>query len=184
MIRELRGQVRSVDQGGAVVDVAGWGVYVHLPSAALVQVDTQVFLRTYLSFKQDGVDLYGFLSEEDRSFFEMLLSVPNVGPKTALTIMRKAPLQALQSAIASRDLEYLTRVAGLGKKAAEKLMVELSEKLTHIASGHDEGDAEVFDTLVALGYTEREARVAVGAISAKVVGKEARLKAALSAAAT
>ncbi len=184
MIRELRGQVRSVGQGGAVVDVGGWGVYVHLPSAALVQVDAQVFLRTYLSFKQDGVDLYGFLSEEDRSFFEMLLSVPNVGPKTALTTMRKAPLQALQSAIASRDLEYLTRVAGLGKKAAEKLMVELSEKLTHIASGHDEGDAEVFDTLVALGYTEREARAAVGAISSKVVGKEARLKAALSAAAT
>ncbi len=182
MIRELRGRVRSVDLAGAVVDVAGWGVYVYLPYPEQVSVDTEILLLTHLSLKQDGVDLYGFLSEEDRSFFEMLLSVPNVGPKTALATMRKGPIPALQSAIAARDLDYLTRVAGLGKKAAEKLMVELSEKLSHITSAHDESDADVFDTLVALGYTEREARVAVGAVPSAVIGKDARLKAALSTA--
>jgi Holliday junction DNA helicase RuvA len=182
MIRELRGTVTSVDPLGVVVDVSGWGVYVHLATSEHLATGNVVSLKTYLSFKQDGVDLYGFLSEEERSFFELLLTVPNVGPKTALSILRRGPRQALESAIASRDIDYLTRVAGLGKKAAEKIAVELSEKLGGRGDAHDESDADVFDTLVALGYTEREARSALCGIPKSAVGKDARLKAALSSA--
>lgn len=81
-------------------------------------------------------------------------------------------------AIAKRDLAYLTKVVGLGKKSAEKLLVELSEKVGLAA--HSDADGEVFDTLVALGYTEREARKALQSIPESAVGKEGRLKAALS----
>lgn len=182
MIREIRGRVSSIDLLGAVVDVSGWGVYVHLASTDHLTEGAEVLLKTYLSLKQDGVDLYGFVLEEDRAFFELLLLVPSVGPKTALSIMRRGPRVALESAIASRDIDYLTRVAGLGKKAAEKIAVILSEKLGGREEGHDESDADVFDTLVALGYTDREARNALSTIPKSTEGKDARLKAALSSA--
>lgn len=181
MIRELRGTVTSVDPMGAVLDVSGWGVFVFLADSALLSEGSEVRLKTHLAVKQDGVDLYGFATEEDRRFFELLVSVPGIGPKTAMSILRKAPRESLEGAIGSRDLSYLTRVIGLGKKAAEKLMVELSEKIGTKAVHSDE-DAEVFDTLVALGYTDREARKSLASLPATIVGKDARLKAALSSA--
>ena len=179
MIREIRGTVLGVEDGGAVIDVSGFGVFVYLASAADLGPGSTVSLKTYMCFRQDGVDLYGFKDESERRFFELLVSVPGVGPKTALSILRKAPRDALEGAIGARDLDYLTRVIGLGKKAAEKLMVELSEKVSG-ARTPDTDDAEVFDTLVALGYTEREARTALSKVPQDVRGKDARLKAALS----
>jgi len=150
MIREIRGTVLGVELTGATIDVAGWGVFVHLATPDILKEGATVRLKTYLVIKQDGVDLYGFPDEEDRHFFELLLSVSGVGPKTALSIFRKAPREALSRAIGSRDITY------------------------------DDQDAEVFDTLIALGYTEREARKTLGAIPPNVVGKDSRLKAALS----
>lgn len=179
MIREIRGTVLSVEPAGAVVDVAGWGILVYLPAPELLLPGNAVTLKTYLSIKQDGVDLYGFPTEEDRRFFELLVSVSGVGPKTAMSIFRKAPRESLEGAIGSRDLTYLTRVLGLGKKAAEKLIVELSEKLKGDEMQGD-ADAEVFDTLVALGYTEREARRTLASLPSTLLGKDERLKAALS----
>ncbi len=133
-----------------------------------------------MAVKQDGIELYGFTDAADRTFFEQLLTVSGVGPKTALSILTRAPRESLQNAIAGRDISYLTRVAGLGKKAAEKLAVELSEKVTPTADTQGGVDAEVIDTLVALGYTEREARGALSRVPLHVSGTDARLKAALS----
>lgn len=178
MIRELRGTVTSVEPGGAIVDVAGWGVFVSMASTAGLALGSTVELKTHLAIKQDGVELYGFTDAEDLRFFEMSLSVSGVGPKTALSLLKRAPREALEGAIAKRDVVYLTRVVGLGKKAAEKLIVELSEKAGE--STHKTEDTDVFDTLVALGYTEREARRALSSVAAEVTGKDARLKAALS----
>lgn len=181
MIREIRGTVLENVPGGSVVEVAGWGVFVRMSITELLPIGEEVRLKTYLAVGQNGIDLYGFTNDLDRTFFEQLLTVSGVGPKTALGIFSKAPREALENAIATRDIAYLTRVAGLGKKAAEKLAVELSEKISVREGGHDGVDAEVFDTLVALGYTEREARKALGLIPLHVEGRDARLKAALSA---
>jgi holliday junction DNA helicase RuvA len=180
MIRELRGVVLSIEPTGIVVDVSGWGVLAHVPAPDAFSVGETVVLKTHLAVKQDGVDLYGFADPADLRFFELSLSVSGVGPKTALSLLRRAPRENLEAAIAKRDLNYLTRVVGLGKKAAEKLIVEISEKLGAHSSAESGEDAEVFDTLVALGYTEREARKALGEIPSSVVGKEARLKSALT----
>lgn len=181
MIREIRGTVSSVEDGGLVVDVSGFGVYVAMASTGAYQEGASVTIPTYLAVKQDGMDLYGFGSVEDRRFFELALSVSGVGPKTALSLLRRAPRTSLEDAIARRDLTYLTKVVGLGKKSAEKLIVEISEKMGG-SQGEEAGeDGEVFDTLVALGYTEREARAAVKRIPAGLEGKDARLRAALSA---
>ena len=179
MIKQLSGTVSSSDIHGVVVDVSGWGVHVHVTSPESFLEGDAVTLHTHLALKQDGADLYGFSTKEDLQFFELCLSVSGIGPKTALAFLKRAPRENLETAIASRDINYLTKVAGLGKKAAEKLMVEIGEKLKGMEADVLGEDGEVFDTLVALGYSEREARKAVQAIPKSVEGKDARLKAAL-----
>lgn len=178
MIRLIRGKVLSVGLASAIVEVAGFGIEVRMSAPQTLSVGSGATLATHLALKQDGLELYGFLDEADRDFFELMLSVSGVGTKTALGVLRRAPREALEGAIGKRDLEYLTKVVGLGKKSAEKMLVELADKVGPRA--HDNADGEVFDTLVALGYTEREARKALQTIPESVVGKDARLKAALS----
>jgi len=178
MIRQIRGKVLEVGPISAVIEVAGFGIAVHMSAPQTLEVGKEARLMTHLAVKQDGLELYGFTDAADLYFFELVISVPGIGPKTALSILRRAPREALEGAIGKRDLAYLTKVVGLGKKSAEKLLVELSEKVG--PHSHDAADGEVFDTLVALGYTEREARKALQSIPDDAVGKDVRLKAALS----
>lgn len=180
MIRQIRGTVLEVLPMGAVIEVSGWGVFVAIPSSEGLVVGDTATLKTHLAVKQDGLELYGFTSTADLRFFELVLKVPGVGPKTAIALLRKAPRVSIEEAIARKDLPYLTKVAGLGKKSAEKLIIEIAEKVG-AGTGETAGeDGQVFDTLVALGYTEREARDAVHAIPRDIQGQDARLKAALS----
>ena len=178
MIRQVRGTVLETSVTGAVIEVSGLGLKVQMHSSEALRVGSEAMLATHLALRQDGLELYGFTEAADRDFFELLLSVSGVGPKTALSVLRRSPREALIGAIGKRDLSYLTKVVGLGKKSAEKMLVELSEKVGDGA--HDDADGEVFDTLVALGYTEREARRALANIPETIRGKDARLKAALS----
>src|SRR3989338_9087721 len=178
MIRQIRGKVLHVGLVSAIVEVAGFGIEVRMSSPQTLVVGSEANLATHLALKQDGLELYGFADSADRYFFELILSVSGVGPKTALSVLRRSPREALEGAIGKRDLAYLTKVVGLGKKSAEKMLVELADKVGPRSHSHEDG--EVFDTLVALGYTEREARKALQAIPEKITGKDARLKAALS----
>ena len=179
MIRQIRGKVLQVGLVSAVIEVAGFGIEVRMSAPQALSVGSEATLATHLALKQDGLELYGFADSADRDFFELILTVSGVGPKTALSVLRKAPRAALEGAIGKRDLAYLTKVVGLGKKSAEKMLVELADKIG--PHSHSREDGEVFDTLVALGYTEREARKALQAIPENLVGKDIRLKAALSA---
>jgi len=181
MIRQIRGKVLAVGLADAVIEVAGFGVQVFVASPEALKEGAEATLAAHLAVSQNGMSLYGFADAADRDFFEKLLSVSGIGPKTALGILRRSPREGMERAIARRDINYLTKVAGLGKKSAEKLAVELSEKLGDKKESMGSDDSEVFDTLVALGYTEREARKALAGIADGITGKEARLKAALSA---
>lgn len=178
MIRQIRGKVLSVGPISAVIEVGGFGIEVRMSAPEALSVGSGASLATHLAVKQDGMELYGFTETADRDFFELILTVSGVGPKTALSVLRRSPREALEGAIGKRDLNYLTKVVGLGKKSAEKMLVELADKVGPRA--HSAADGEVFDTLVALGYTEREARKALQAVPESIVGKDGRLKAALS----
>lgn len=178
MIRQIRGRVLSVGMTSAIVEVAGFGIEVRMSALGTLSPGKEASLAAYLAVKQDGMELYGFPDTADRDFFELMISIPGVGPKTALSVLRRSTREALEGAISKRDLAYLTKVVGLGKKSAEKMLVELADKIG--PRSHDNADGEVFDTLVALGYTEREARKALQAVPDSVVGKDLRLKAALS----
>ncbi len=178
MIRQIRGKVLDVGLVSAIIEVAGFGIEVRMSAPQTLTVGNEESLATHLTLKQDGLELYGFTDAADRDLFELILSVSGVGPKTALSVLRKAPRESLEGAIGTRDLAYLTKVVGLGKKSAEKMLIELADKIG--PHSHAREDGEVFDTLVALGYTEREARKALQTIPNGTVGKESRLKAALS----
>ncbi len=178
MIRQIRGKVLSIGTASVIIEVIGFGIEVRMNAPQTLLVGNDVCVMTHLAVKQDGLELYGFLDETDRDFFELILSVPGIGPKTAQNMLRRASCDSIEGAIGTRDLAYLTKVVGLGKKSAEKMLAELADKIG--PRTHDNADGEIFDTLVALGYSEREARKALQTIPDTAIGKDMRLKAALS----
>lgn len=157
------------------------------PSAGSGQASStppRVKLWTHLYQREDTQELYGFPHYAELEFFEMLIQIPGIGPRSGLGIMAVAPLDTLKRAIASGDTSYLTKVSGIGRKTAEKVVLELREKLAGrgvIVLGAPElkAESDAMDALVTLGYSSREAREALAAVPPDVTGASARVKEAL-----
>jgi Holliday junction DNA helicase RuvA len=181
MIRTLQGVIQDTTETSVIVDILGFGIAVYAPSydIAHLHVGDTVRFYTYLALRENAVDLYGFSEEKTRAFFELLLGISGVGPRSALGITNLAPVETLIDAIRGRDISYLTRVAGVGKKMAEKIVLELKDKIPEGDTVAQGDDIEILDTLIALGYKEREAKVALQKVPNTITDKDARLKAAL-----
>lgn len=144
----------------------------------------RVKLYTFLSVKETSWDLFGFLSLEELELFELLISIPGIGPKTAAGILSSASVEDLQEAIVLGDETILSRVSGIGKKVAQKIVIELKTKVKKLAKGTGEkfkvaDDIEIIDALVALGYKVYEAREILKQVPAEIKGVENRVKEAL-----
>lgn len=189
MISFLRGSVLAKAKDHLVLETTGGvGYEIKMTQLQLAKfsVGVQVGVHTYLKVSDSALDLYGFQNTEEKSFFELLLTVSGVGPKSAMNILSLGNISSIQSAIARGDITYLTAVQGLGKKTAERLIVELKSK---IGSSMDESDApteegstvlgEVVDGLMALGYTKEEAKMKVKGINATGLTTQQVLKLAL-----
>lgn len=180
MIASLVGTVTSRDEKSLVVDVHGVGLRVFCLARTLEQYppQTAVTLCTYLNVREDALELYGFATAGELRLFERLLSVSGVGPKVALGVLSAASVSDLEAAIDRGDAKVLTKVSGVGTKTAERIIVDLRGKLSDVQTMDDTTLSSVIDALVALGYTNREARDAAAATSA---GQpiEIRVKAAL-----
>lgn len=172
--------------GTAIIDVGGVGYAVRAPLFAFAELqkassDISLFIHT--AVREDAIELYGFPTEEDLEFFRLLMSVSGIGPKTALGILNVADTQTLKRGIAAGDATALTKVFGIGKKSAERIVVELRDKLAAsipLRGGAEAGgDGEVIEALIALGYRADEARQALKAVGASVGGTRERLSAAL-----
>jgi Holliday junction DNA helicase RuvA len=154
------------------------------PAGAADDATSAVKLFSYLHVRENGMELYGFLSEEMLVYFEMLISVSGVGPKSALAILDVAPINELSAAIKEGRPDLLTRASGIGRKTAERVIVELRSKVQSAKSGlvveKMETDADLIEALSNLGYRREEARAALMKVDAKITGVEARLKAALA----
>ena len=140
-------------------------------------------LWTHQYVREDALELYGFLRYAELEFFEMLIGISGIGPKGALGILSIAPLDTLKKAVASGDTSYLTRVSGIGRKTAEKIVLELKEKLAGkgvlVEAPELKDEADALDAMVALGYTQREAREALAAVSPETKSVEKRIREAL-----
>lgn len=184
MISALSGTVRHKDLNALVVDVSGIGYKVLVPTETALEVTLSqpIFLWTHLVVRETSLELFGFLDKETLNIFELLITISGIGPKTALGILNVATPATLRQAVATGDTSYLTRVSGIGKKNAEKIVLELKDKLK--VSQEDtpldtriEGDA--LEALVSLGYSERDAREALKKVPKETTGASERVKAAL-----
>ena len=173
MIGQLRGRLAEKRPNQVLVDVGGVGYLVQVPLstyAALGELHTEVTLLIHTHVREDALALYGFVSAREKHFFEMLLSASGVGPTLALKILSGMSVEELVPAIRGSDLVRLTKIPGVGRKTAERMVVELKDRLevvaieaeTPAAASPAGVEADVISALVNLGYDGRAAEDAVG----------------------
>ncbi|MEU6412805.1 Holliday junction branch migration protein RuvA [Microbispora sp. NPDC046933] len=179
MIASVAGQVAAIGADSAVVEVGGVGMLVHCTPGTLagLRVGEPARLSTSLVVREDSLTLYGFASDDERTVFELLQTASGVGPRLALAMLAVHAPNALRVAVASGDIKALTMVPGIGQKGAQRIVLELKDKLGTPAAAVDaaiNGAAappvwrdQVHSGLVGLGYSSRDADEAVAAVSAE-----------------
>jgi Holliday junction DNA helicase RuvA len=193
MIGQLRGRLADKRPNQVMVDVGGVGYLVAVPLstyAALGELHTEVTLLIHTHVREDTLALYGFLSSREKHFFELLLGASGVGPSLALKILSGMNVEELVPAIRSGDVVRLTKIPGVGRKTAERMVVELKDKLEGVTVAEEKQtaskadvEADVISALTNLGYDGRQAESAVaeGKRAAGAGSFEKLLKAALQA---
>jgi Holliday junction DNA helicase RuvA len=173
MIASLQGKLEALGSDGAIINVGGIGFQVYMPTSTLSTLGTiggEVKLHTYLHLREDNVSLYGFATSEELGLFQNLIGVSGLGPRLALAMLSAMSIERLTTAIVTSSADLLTEIPGIGKKMAERLILELKEK---IAAGWvaapsaqaAEGNAEVVAALTSLGYSIFETTRAVSSIT-------------------
>ncbi len=183
MIGYLEGNVIDSDLKSITIKVGGVGYKIFATNEVIQSARGRkeiIGFWTHLAVRENSEDLFGFVSKEERNFFELLITIPGVGPKSALAVLNAVPAQTLISAISQNDVSYLTKVSGIGKKTADKIVLELRDK---IGAGSEsfflDEESDVLDALKSLGYREREIRETLKKIPESVSGAGDRIKEAL-----
>ncbi|MBI2446351.1 MAG: Holliday junction branch migration protein RuvA [Parcubacteria group bacterium] len=186
MISYLEGKIIEKNEKFFVINAGGVGYRIFSHQGILEKIPAisqNIGVWTHLYVREDTLDLYGFTEKEELEFFETLISISGIGPKSALGILEVAPVASLKQAIVSEDETFFTKVSGVGKKTAQRLILELKNKLAKTImpiKGSDSAEmAEAMDALVSLGYKERDARKVLQEITKDIKGVEAKIKAAL-----
>ena len=201
MISYIRGELCDIEEQKAIVDVNGVGYGIYMPQQALSllpPMGQQVKIHTYLNIREDAMQLFGFLTKEDLNVFRLLIGVNGIGPKAGLNILSCLSPDELRFAVLSGDAKAISATPGIGKKTAEKLILELKDKLNiedmleHAAHGGDSEDlasgtdtasntmqAEAVQALTALGYGSAASLRAVKKSSPECSSVEDILKEAL-----
>jgi len=162
----------------------GYKIFTSGKTVASVRVGQDVTVFTYLSVSERALDLYGFLQPADKTFFSLLLTVPGIGPKSAIAILDKASMHDVQQAVLNDDPSILTKMAGMTLKTAEKIVVALKDKVESLTSrtsgkASNATDADAFDVLESFGYTAAEARRALEHVGSDVTSTAERVRQAL-----
>jgi len=172
MIASLKGTLQALGGDGAIIDVHGIGFRVYMPTSTmstLGAIGDEVELHTHLHLREDNVTLYGFATPEELGLFQTLIGVSGLGPKLALAMLSAMSVEKLAMAIAGGGADLLSEIPGIGRKTANRIILELKEKvaagwLTAPPPEFAEENAEVLSALVSLGYSVREASHAVAAL--------------------
>lgn len=171
MIASLSGKVLITSPDNVVVDVGGIGFKVFVPTTLSdrLHAGEPIFLHTQLIVRQDLMALYGFETTESRHLFDLLLSVDGIGPKSAMAILSVMAPDAIRRAVFNEQADVFTRVPGIGKKTAQKILLYLQDRIGKIEglepiSTMSDADTEVLEALTALGYSVVEAQAALQAV--------------------
>lgn len=190
MIRQLNGIVSGHSIDSVVINVQGVGYLVRTSIAGTsYPVGSDISLHTYLAVRETALDLYGFQLQDELDVFELLLTLPKIGPKSAIQILAQADITLLKEAVRNQDATYLSKMSGIGKKSAEKIVMGLKDKLedadaafaeqtasAHTANAHT---SDTIDALISLGYTPNDARKAVQQISPEITNANDAVREAL-----
>jgi len=187
MISCLSGQIKHKNDKFIILDVNGVGYQVFISPLTLeaISQSEKATLFTKLFVKEDAMELYGFLTLEELEFFEQLLTVSSIGPRSALSIISVGKVEEIKKAIIHGDASILTKVSGIGQKTAERLILELKNKIS-IKTREGEkvdlenlGDSNAIDALVNLGYKRAEAREALHKVDTSITDVKDRVREAL-----
>ncbi len=187
MIASLNGIVAHIESDSVVVEVGGVGlrVYVPAPTRDKMRVGEPAYLFTYLVVREDALTLYGFETKEGEDYFRLLISVDGVGPKTALSVLSTLAPDTVRRAVFNEQADIFSRVPGVGKKTAQKILLYLQDKIKSVGglepvSRMSDADSEVLAALTTLGYSVVEAQAAIQSIPRDTPDDvEARLRLAL-----
>ncbi len=191
MIRQLNGTVSGNTENSVVINVQGVGYLVHTSvQGTQFKIGEEITLHTYLAVRETALDLYGFQLTDELEVFELLISLPKIGPKSAAQILSQADIALLKEAVRNDDPTYLSKMSGIGKKSAEKIVVGLKEKFESIGyiddvASNDVGGSQAahasdtIDALIALGYPPNDARKAVQQLSPEITNANDAVREAL-----
>ncbi len=185
MIAYLKGKILHIDTKFLIVDVSGVGykVFSTIETLTNYNLEEEVSFWTYTAVRENSIDIYGFITKEEMSFFELLLDVSGIGPRSALSTLGVAPVETLKKAIATGDTTYLNKVSGIGKKTAEKIVIELRDKLLAYKDDSTPGtlrdESDIIEAMKSLGYSQSEAREALKKVPVEIEGTNDRIKEAL-----
>lgn len=169
-----------------ILNKNGIGYKIYTTPGLLIthKLDDIISLWIYTAVRENSLDLYGFETSNELSFFELLLDVSGIGPKSALSTIGVAPVDILKRAIATGDTSYLNKVSGIGKKTAEKIIIELRDKLKSYKDDENNkgllrDESDIIEALKSLGYSQNEARESLKQVPSEIEGTNARIKEAL-----
>lgn len=180
MFGHITGKVFDIKPAGIILKVGGIGFILHtiMSYTEKLRVGAEADFWTHTAVRENSIDLYGFETEEELHLFELLLTVSGVGPKSALAILGVAGIKSIEEAVTTRDTSSLTKISGIGKKIAEKIVVELSGKLASDRRGEKSVDenVDVFEALKSLGYRERDIQETIKKLPKDIVGANEKIK--------
>ncbi len=185
MISYLEGKILDINEKFFVINIDGVGYKVFSHAGILEKIPAIgqiVKIWTHLYVREDAMDLYGFLEKEELEFFEMLISISGIGPRSALGILEVAPVSSLKQAIVSEDETFFTKVSGIGRKTAQRLILELKSKLIKtvvLEKGEFKEMGDAFEALVSLGYRANDVRRILNELPKDGESVEVKVKEAL-----
>ena len=169
MIGSIKGKIILKTEKYLIVETGGVGYKVSVSPDTLSKAkktDDEIFLWIHTHVREDALDLYGFLDRHELEFFEMLINVSGIGPKGALSILGITSIETLRKAISIGDTSYLTKISGIGRKTAEKIVIELRDKVGKELEGSSlQVELDALEALKSLGYSGVEAREALKKVS-------------------
>jgi Holliday junction DNA helicase RuvA len=173
MIGSIKGKIILKTEKFLIVETAGVGYKINVSPDTLSKIknlNEEVFLFVHTHVREDTFDLYGFLNQSELEFFEMLLNVSGIGPRSALAILGITSIETLRKAIGTGDTSYLTKISGIGRKTAEKIVIELRDKISEMTKDEKggislQGELDALEALKSLGYMQNEAREALKKVS-------------------
>ena len=186
MIAYLEGKIIHIADKFIIVNTGHVGYKVSVTPEIILSLKAEdtISLFIYTAVRENSIDLFGFKNVAELSFFELLLDVSGIGPRSALGIIALAPIETIKRAIATGDVSYLNKVSGIGKKTAEKIIIELRDKLQSYKNDNDTSstlreEGDILEALKSLGYSQNEARDALKQVSPTFDKTNSRIKEAL-----